>query len=658
MALLPKLQRSLLGLIVAGFATALALPAWAFSVDFTSSGDGYRAEVCGLSQNTKVVLTNGRTGQKLGGRAGDNGCFKTTFKDANSGDNILISVNDGADSSYTIPKERGNAGGSPSTSTPAPSQPTVDLEKVRKNADNNARCTANQVVATYGAAESYRYNMRLGMQQALQIQSFSNIVFGTDITRTSEYADGVVLGQARGEAAGREAGTRTGQNDGSSRGSSDATARFAAVIDTNNAPDKSVRVPSVDFTGLSPQIDVMSFNDRMQTKAAQVEAILRDLSFTYDGYVLRYDVLAARWGTYYLWRPDYSYETISSWYRADWAFSLFTNETLGSRCENGATYYSRLPDARAQAVFEQKFKATYDRVIDEKFIDAVRQSNPAAQTQGAMIARAAYAEHAQAVGVAEGTRRSYQPASVQGYRSAFAQSYETEFQKSVQRLDTSAILTSNVRARLTDNSGGQDRFIVGLPVHVVVDSATNIGRQEGEFQVSVASSGLDRRTTKSFRLRGSTSNRGQAITLDNIATVSMKAAANSTQSVTISIGNKELSTKFELRWETQLLALTKVDSTGTTYATLLEYASQQLKSEFEEISGTLSGNHYKDDDKNETLLEQMAKLYRSSDAGTKALLATAAKTLAGAIGERPTGWFEPRMKAKWDTAKAIFDSMK
>ncbi len=643
---------------------------WPADISQISPGD-YEMEATGsdckmqYANQSYVISINGNVRNDLGGQIKSDGCFKRTFRNGilRPGDNVVVRVNGTGAFSDTVPGGNGgshtgggNSGGYPSP-TPAPQVPDADIAKVRITAENNARCMANAVVASYGRVERYRYNYYMGLRNGISIYNLVNL---GSLQNTSDYIAGAQQGSIDGANNGLAQGRSEGVEDGNDQGRVDARSRFTAVVDTGNPPDRSVNIPNPSFAGLTSGQQARNIEQRLAGLDSDIASWLGQQSFSYDGWSY-----GNRYGDYwsasklYGWNTSYQFDLVNSWYRDDWAFQLWKEQKF-SRCSNQYDYYEKLADSSqtgnsytATSAFRSAFKNEYDNVIGSKWRNEVTKSEPVAfsfgQQHGIRVAK----DYARDVGYYASYNSNYSNASVQGHAQTFDSAYQNGFKTTFQNYESNPVVEGIEIDFKTNNS--RQAFGAGSPINIVLKRAVNVGLKDGVMNVRTADNivlGQQKQVTlkKSETLKS-------PIGLNGIGFVGFSAAPNAQTKITVLVGSPS-SHQFKVDWAATIYNMaTSTQANIKTTAT--NYIKNNLASEWSKMnSGLWPTNRYTDNQPSNTLLEQMVGIYENPNSGGyKGNIKAAVPTLRTILGARPSGLFAGRAKDRWDSANALFDRM-
>lgn len=630
--------------------------------EITKVGEGeYRVEWCGNASDAgkKYELVTGS--ESPGGRLDANGCLKFTFRNnrVSPGTHIVYRIEGQNRASETVPGRQGggNSGGNnggnnggtqqPKPPVQQPTQPTqptlqrVDLEKVENESENRARCTANAVVGLYGRVESYRYNFSRGFRSGLQLYNLSNL---GDLRRSPEYQQGYNSGDRDGAVQGLRAGERAGESDAAQQASNDVRGRYMAVVDRNQPPDLTRTVPSTGFGGLRADIaEPRDVSVRISDLEAEYRAHVMRQSFGYEGDVMRWDSWRQEWTLSYYYRNDFSNELVRGWYRDDWAFDMYRRRQF-SRCADGVDYYNKIRDTnlysnatQAEARYRSSFKREYDRVIDSKWINAVRAENPAAfhdgQGYGWRVAR----EYARDVGYSTGYRLSYSEQSRVSYDGRFAESYVATFDREVQRYERGTIPMVQEAQVFTEGGNGRTNLVVGMPLSVNFLKAFNVGRQPGEVTVTLAGPHVANVSKKNIRFEPSASLRDEGRTVGPLGYIGTAVAPNGTVEIVIDAGGLRISDRFVMDWRN--LVRIASSTQGQIQTTQLEYLHAIMSKEIKDNDGGLFEGNPWESQKEDLFLKQAVVVIEKLSPQEKAAFKNVLARLRTAMGKRPSGIF-------------------
>jgi len=526
------------------------------------------------------------------------------------------------------------------------------MRSVRKTAENNASCMANAVVQAYGKMERYRYNFQKGLRQGLLVYNLANL---GSMRSTPEYIKGAQDGEVRGTSEGMIRGREIGASAGQSEGSSSAFRNFSSVVDTGAPPSMDNTPPTPSYQGdRSPVSSPRSIEERISASNSEVQSWVRSMDFSYDNW--RWDP----WGDY--WNPsklygwnNYDFDLVRSWYRDDWAWSLWKQKSFSS-CRDQVAYYERISDPsqtrnsdEAERAFRSSFKNQYDSVINEKWSNTVNREEPLAliygQTLGIKISR----DYATDLGYYNAHSSSYSAASIEGYRETYASGFKNGFDSAAKRYENSMYLT-DLSADI--KSGTSGIFGVGTPITVNVQSLKNIGRQPGEAKVSLTGN-TQVNDSKTLKI-GHSQTLKEPVSFTALSYVGTAGAPNQNSQITLRVDSIQKDYNINVDWSETIKNL--ANSTPEIRKNIVGYMKHYLELEWKDVKSGLGGNKYKSQP-SDTLLEKLADNYQQGGPDLKGKIKSVIGDLKSVLGERP-GFMSFDDRAKWDSAGKIYDSMK
>jgi len=653
------------------------------AIEASGDGDDYRMETCGLPAGSVFKILKNGSELPNGGRTDASGCLRTSFRNGlvRAGDNLVIQVDGKNRGSETVPQRRGgnsnggggnnngggqnpspnpggggNNGGGQTTYIPEP----VSIEKVRNQAENNARCMANAVVATYGKMERFRYNFHRGLREGVNSYNWQNMGALRD---TPEYEKGLADGQENGSGDGVIAGRKAGVSDGDSKGRTEARQRYVEVVDRDTAPNLTVVVPASGFGGLSASNAApRTVEERLRSLDGEVRSWISSQDFSYDGWAI--DSWSDRWSpsTIYGWN-NYQGQLVNSWYRDDWAFDLWRQRRF-ARCSQQVNYYDTIRDpsqtgnaAEAERVFRTTFKGFYDRVIDDKWNDVVQVHDEYPYSYGRNLGYKVSRDYARDMGYYNGYRTSYSTASLDGHSDTFGGAYQAGFDENSKYHERNMVLESPAADIKSTSSTGA--FGAGSSFNLTVKRLVNIGRQKGDAKVSVTGNvaGVQ---SKSIPMDYSRSLKAP-VDFPAIGSIGFQTGPLQSTNVTVNLGNQPVSFNVTIDWDTTIRNFIATTVGSPARVQFLNYMKQHLAIEWESIRKGVGDNKYNPKNKksppNDTLLERMTILYGQLSDAEKTSLRASAVDLKAAIGKRSGGWLAVDDKAKWDAASALYDKL-
>jgi hypothetical protein len=628
----------------------------------TAAGDDdYEVEWCGSSSDSGKKFQVLKSGNALvGGRLNASGCFSTTLRNGRvqPGDNLVYTVDDKNRASETVPRRAGgggnNGGNRPSPQPipqPTPSLPAYDIRKVENSADDHARCVANAVVGLYGRAEAYRYSFYQGFRSGLALFDLSNL---GQVRNSTEYREGYNRGEPDGERAGSRAGDEQGREMGSRKAAQDVTARYSAIIDQNQPPDLSKPSSGSNFEGLRADIsDPESIEARIISVNQEYRNEMMRLQFENDGDRYVWNDWNDNWSliTYYRWGTNYQFELVNSAYRDDWAFDLFRRQGF-SRCRDQSDYYSKITNSstysnadEAGRVYRRIFKREYDRVIDSKWVNVIRQGDTSATLRGIFYGNKVARDYAYDLGYKTAYRLSYTHSSATAYNSVYTISYNDRFDAEVRRFEGSVIPRFD-EGYLIGADGEKNSIVVGMPIGIDLVRVVNLGRQPGEVSVSVQGTEVDSPVAKKISLMPSSSLK-EGRKQENLGLVSANVRPDQEMQVIMRVGNESKAGTIRNDWK--MLVSIAGERQLQVQQMQLNYITTQLLEEVKKNYGGVFNNWQ---DKDESLLKRTVEVIERMAPANKQKFVGMSASIKQAIGKRPGFFSLGASQAEWDAISA------
>lgn len=648
----------------------------------TGDGDDYRVEYCSRANPNKkyVLIVNGQ--KRNGGTTGADGCFRTTLRDGavRPGSNIVYEIDGKNVASETVPQ--GAVGGNSGTGQPQqprpqqpaqppapPPLPRADISKVRDNAENHARCLANAVVNAYGSYESYRYNFFKGFRKGISRYNFENM---GDVRNGIDYQEGAQIGEQEGVSQGQVAGRAQGMGDGSSEAAAQVRQRYEEIVDRQTPPNLEKNVPIRSNTNLVANIgEPRSIEDRIGglENEYQVLVLKQRYGSGDDFIVLNSSMWRSEWSliSYYRSR-DFDMSLVRGWYRDDWAFNAYLRQDF-SRCASLKSYYDKISSSaeysnsgEATNAFRSTFKHTYDQVIDEKWINKVREDRPDARETGKMFGTRVAREYARDLGYNTSFRIAYTQEARLAYSASFSNSFNEAFDRNVAFYEKNVVPVVNT-AQLVDANGERKGLVIGVPLNVALLDAKNIGRQPGEAKVTITGENVANTVTKTIQMEPSATLKGDK-TVKGVGYLAPHVAPNASVRVSIRVNDRSVDDQFTMDWG-NLIRTFAVQTDANAIGVQTDYIVRVIQAENEPIYGG-SMNDFndweKDDDK--LFLKQAVHAAESLPRNvSRANFVGLASRLSKMIGPKPNesrflGFGTSTKDKEWDSFHQWLERMK
>ncbi|MEW6056802.1 MAG: hypothetical protein AB1540_09315 [Bdellovibrionota bacterium] len=512
-----------------------------------------------------------------------NGSFSYTTPrgSVEPGDRVRVSVlnynGSGAhkNHNYTV---RGGGGHKPDPHPGLPDPPRrgYSEREIREYANQQARTVANRVVKTYGALENWKYNFVDGFWQGFEAYQLESRYSGS-----AEYRRGIDEGQRQGETSGYQAGQSAAENQ-AAVAHQEAVARFRAVLDRDGVtPDTArVDVPQIMFSGLqAPAQNAGSVESILDQLNEDLQRELRRLSWSYDAFVLTYDLWEGQWTlrNVYGYGGSGKYAFVDGMFRGERAFSEWKSNRLGGRYDYNI--YQKM-DYSEQSSFQRYFIDIYEDVIREKYYgsDEPRRRNHDAYARGLFYGERAGRERALYAGRIAGYASSYTPASVSGFNRTFEAAYVRNFHQTVDRFNSSAVIEVQDARLVDENKNGV--YEPGERIGLQINRMANLGRQAAHnLPVALESKELLRGAVGTVALEASSTLRSPVL-VQGLAQLSADVEADSILSVTARVGSASLALSLKtVSWQQVMETLTQSGS-HSGFDSLSQYVLTNLRAEW------------------------------------------------------------------------------
>lgn len=547
-------------------------------ITFSTSGDQVIVKGSGFNPNLdkKYQVNVYVAGDFLGSTWTENGSFSYTTPKGkvSDGDKLTVKVLDfkGPGNHYAESKNVNFSGNNPN-----PPAPVISENKLRENADQQARTVANRVAATYGRAENWKYNFVNGYWMGMGRYSASNPYNDSN----PDYRRGALVGAAEGTGPGREAGISQAQSTGNNMGASDAKMRFAAIVDTGRSPDLTINLPRVDYRPQLPNLtddisrDLMDDERLFRTEIAQIS--FREGSFV----VVLIDTFESRdsWtlARVYQYGGENRYSFIDSWFRGSYAYDEWKQNRLGGAYDYNI--YNKLTPSQKDR-FADYFRSIFDRVIDEKYARERNKLNPVALERGVYYGIRAGSKLAFRRGYNQSYKESFTSAAIRSFQRDFRENYESRFEQTSQYYMQNPVLEVKT-ARMSDDSG-DGIFEIGESVGVSVLKVVNYGRvAASDLRVRInGQKGIDpTRKVGTFELAASSSN-AKPLLFTGLATINDQIESNKQIPVRTEIAGTPRDLALLVSWNLILDKFGSLSSTDPEFAQMRKYVLKELKAEW------------------------------------------------------------------------------
>ncbi len=569
---------------------------------------GYKIETCnssfGKDSKYELSFTNSY-GQSVtqGGRTDSRNCIIYSFNDG-----TINELSPGTEISYVVYgsdnitiKSQGKE------ITPLPS---VDMQSVVNAAAEVSHYIVREVLRNYGPIAQEVTNIQKGWHKAMSEMPLS------EARNLSLYKKAYQDALAKGETDGLNAGTLRGQSDGSTKGQGEAYTRFVQAVD-NGQPSNEVVAPEVHSEGLTPNVNPVTMQSYISTQRELLAKKLKKEFSEFYQWDLGFD-------TAVIFGSETTVKKINFTWNGQWAFEAFLGSKLKGDYYDFAQEYLSLPRRfsdgdNAQKRYKSTFISEYNAFYDYGFSDYTKDSY-GDQKYGRERYQEAYDKYVEDLGKLEGYTAAYVEASKKAYIEAYAKAYVDGFNKKFSEMNNNVVITDFQVQVLGEN--GSQLLYPGSKLQLVLTNVVNAGGQSGLATVSISSVDtngthlIENTQTKSVEVKALSKTK-EAVTLNEMATISFNVNTNREFSIKVSIGNQERVTPVKISFAETIKSLAKFEYGSEGYALLVHHLSKQLKMEYDYINDTHNlADHYKDYEAGEpyTLLEQMVFVYKTLDA--------------------------------------------
>lgn len=534
-------------------------------------------------------------------RADSSGCLNLELKNIVC-DHLRIYATDSGRSGQEFAKEK-------CTSVLLKKQ-VVDLDKVRREAENKGRFYANQVAARYdGGLANYAYNYAMGLRQA-------ESQWGGRPQQLPSYEEGSSIGRREGALIGDAQGRNDGTSTGVNMGITQVTQQYRNILRENQKGISPQWKASMDATVPAYNIGSYSAGKNTEFKDFLIGEINQSPLQSYGS--LKQLVFERNLNLdHYV--GDVFWKTL-------FAFSDFESKT---EYKEQAAYYHKLTDAEyenaasARQTYVDIFTQVYSDVIKEKIAKEIQESNSRARSAGYQAAQVALSNVAYNKGYNEGYTQSAQSAAQKAFATAYTVAYDKAFKERVRYLDNNSVI-EGIEAKFLD-SENKEEFVIGQPVSLHILSLTNIGRKGGSLEVVLKGS-LEAKEKVEVKGLSQVKN----IVFKDIGKIDPSSQLGK-QIIFICISGVCFDQSLELKWSNQIKGLTKQGVDSQASEDLAQFIRGVLLNEWKEIYKSNPGQYKSNYDllKNEataTIVVPTSKL-GEFEKTVKAYIKSAGKTV-------------------------------
>lgn len=300
-----------------------------------------------------------------------------------------------------------------------------------------ARDEAERMATRFGGGNGRIQGYLRGFSWGLYKTTKASQNDGTEMARGAAAIDGTGDYQSKIQS-GLQQGIADGQTRGASQGKSDAIARFSEAMDTGRTPNRTIKIPTVDYAG--PQVGYEQLVGKPKTVADVLQQdINEDLGHlrVYDSWDETYLGERKPLTLQQLWFDNGTYVfQKEAWFDPNLAFQTWLQRPIDTRPK----YNSLNQDAPApapgapavdlQAVFRKSFVNCYSYYVNYYFSQTFFQNMDDGQVAGEMV------------GTQVGKRLAFEAGLVQAFNKRFQESARTTFYAAYNDAYTSSFNTN------------------------------------------------------------------------------------------------------------------------------------------------------------------------------------------------------------------------